>query len=321
MASLREQVREELLEYWKKIDGFGKYKYSDDYKYYVNDININLIGGNMDDAHRKMFENGSGSELKDTPAKAKAIDSSSMLAYNFFRNINDKCTITIDNVEYNKVFFEVKLRTLEGRSNPANLDVVLVSKDKKTVLFIESKFLEYLENGAAEFSDSYTKEDSYFMDNKVDVEDLLKMSNNFKNNRGHYNYGIKQNICHLIGISNLKNSGDARKWFEETYTNSKYKDVYTKSDIDVFINPATTFRFMNILFCPQNEEAKKAYKDYRNDLEDFLKNVERFPEKIRNSYIGETFIKTYKELFDEICDNLPIETKEELKNRYIDYHS
>ena len=174
MASLREKVREELIKYWK--GGFDKYKYSDDYKYYVNDINKNLIGGNMDDAHRKMFENGSGSELKDTPAKAKAIDSSSMLAYNFFRNINDKCTIAIDHVEYNKVFFEVKLQTLKGSSTPANLDVVLVSKDKQTVLFIESKFLEYLENGAAEFSDSYTKEDSYFIDNKVAPEHFYTVS-------------------------------------------------------------------------------------------------------------------------------------------------
>ncbi len=316
MASLREQVREELLEYWK--GGFDKYKYSDDYKYYVNDINKNLIGGNMDDAHRKMFENGSGSELKDTPAKAKAIDSSSMLAYNFFRNINDKCTITIDHVEYNKVFFEVKLQTLKGSSTPANLDVVLVSKDKQTVLFIESKFLEYLENGAAEFSDSYTKEDSYFIDNKVDVKDLLKMSNIFENNRGHYNYGIKQNICHLIGISNLKNSPTAQKWFSNTYKKGEYKDVYTDYDIKVFLG-AKTYRFMNVLFCPTDEDAKKAYDRYETDLRKFY---DKLPANFKKTYIHEeSFIMNYREIFDLLSDKLQDEIRKELMNRYINFHS
>ena len=318
---LREQIRKDLLNYWGKKGGFGKYKYSDDYKYYVKDINENLIGGNMDDVHIKMFENGSGSELKDTPAKAKAIDSSSMLAYNFFRNINDKCTITIDEVEYNKVFFEVKLRTLSVRSTPANLDVVLVSKDKQTVLFIESKFLEYLETGTADFSDSYTKKDSYY--NHAERRDLLSMSEKFddynrdKTMKGHYKSGIKQIICHLIGISNLKNSGDAQKWFKDTYKNSKYKNVYTDSDVAVFINPNTTFRFMNLIFCP--EKAEEAFEDYKSELEEFLNNKEKLPEAIRMNYIGRTFIMTYKELFEKLPEKLSV--KKELKERYIKYHS
>ena len=216
MASLREKVREELIEYWK--GGFDKYKYSDDYKYYVNDINKNLIGGNMDDAHRNMFENGSGSELKDTPAKAKAIDSSSMLSYNFFRNINKNCTLKIDHIEYDKVFFEVKLPTLRSSNAPANMDVVLVSKDGKDALFIESKFLEYLEYDSVDLAKSYSKDDSsYFTDNK-ETEALLGMSKKYENKKGlRYNYGIKQNICHLIGISNLKQSQNAKEKFTKTY--------------------------------------------------------------------------------------------------------
>jgi len=316
MASLREQVREELLGYWK--DGFYKYKYSDDYRYYVKEVKDNLFGEEMSLKHLKMFENGSGSELEDkkTPAKAKAIDSSSMLSYNFFRYIDESHPLEIDEIEYDKVFFEVKLRTLKTRSNPANIDVVLVSKDRKTILFIESKFLEYIESGSAFFSESYKKEVSYYSysDNKVDVKDLLEISNNFVNKRGHYNYGIKQNICHLIGISNLKNSQAAQKWFINTYR-KKYKDVYTDSDIDVFVNPKTTFRFMNLIFCPKNEKAKKAYENYRKDLEEFWKSL---PPVIKE-FIRTPFIMTYRDLFNKLPNELKV--RGNLEERYIEYHS
>ena len=141
--------------------------------------------------------------------------------------------------------------------------------------------------------------------------------NRDKTMKGHYKSGIKQIICHLIGISNLKNSGDAQKWFEDTYTNSKYKNVYTDSDVAVFINPKTTFRFMNLIFCP--EKAEEAFEDYKSELEEFLNNKEKLPEAIRMNYIGRTFIMTYKELFEKLPEKLSV--KKELEERYINHYS
>lgn len=308
MASLREKVREELIEYWK--GGFDKYKYSDDYKYYVNDINKNLIGGNMDDAHRNMFENGSGSELKDTPAKAKAIDSSSMLSYNFFRNINENCTLKIDHIEYDKVFFEVKLPTLRSSNAPANMDVVLVSKDGKDALFIESKFLEYLEYDSVDLAKSYSKDDSsYFTDNK-ETEALLGMSKKYENKKGlRYNYGIKQNICHLIGISNLKKSEKAKKKFAKTY--EKQWNNYSA------ILNAENYQFMNIIFHPSFPEASQESEKYIKELDNFQKDL---PSDIKK-YTRSPFVMTYRNLFDLLSDQLQDKIREELENRYINFHS
>ena len=309
MASLREKVREELIEYWK--GGFDKYKYSDDYKYYVNDINKNLIGGNMDDAHRNMFENGSGSELKDIPAKAKAIDSSSMLSYNFFRNINKNCTLKIDYIEYDKVFFEVKLLTLRSSNAPANMDVVLVSKDGKDALFIESKFLEYLEYDSVDLAKSYSKDaSSYFIDNK-ETEALLEMSKKYENKKGlRYNYGIKQNICHLIGISNLKQSQNAKEKFTKTY--EKKWDNYSA------ILDAENYQFMNMIFISNLPEASKEAENYIKELNDFQK--EFLTSNIKR-YTRTPFVMTYRELFDKLSDKLQGKIRDALQRRYIDCHS
>jgi hypothetical protein len=304
MADLREKVREELKKYWKE----GEFNaYSDKYQYYVSDVNENLFGKGMLEVHRRMFEEGSGSELEDIPAKAKAIDSSSMLSYNFFRNINENCSVEIDGIEYNKVLFEVKLRTLKVRSSPANMDVVLVSRDENTVLFIESKFLEYLENGSADFSDSYIKQDSYYTDENDEWSDLLEMSNKFQNKRDRYNYGIKQNICHLIGISNLRQSKKAREWFKNTY--NKLLEEYGA------ILKAKSYRFLNILFVPKQEDAYDCCTKYMKDLENSF-----IPEKIRKNYIGKTYIMTYRELYNKLSNTLSNDIRNYLNNRYIKYH-
>ena len=314
MASLREQVRNELLQFW----GNSFVEYSSEYKYYVKEVKDNLFGEEMSPEHQKMFANGSGSELDDkkTPAKAKAIDSSSMLSYNFFRYVDESHPLKIDGVEYDKVFFEVKLRTLRTRSNPANIDVVLVSKDKKAILFIESKFLEYLESGSTYFSKSYTNDGykSYYYDSNRESEDLHEISKRFHNKPKSYNYGIKQNICHLIGISNLKNAKDAQSKFEELYGDKKNKEIY-KDLVDAAISEDVSYKFMNIVFWPSNEKASKKCNQYIDELVSFRSNIP----PVLQQYISNTFIITYKDLYDLLNDKLSVRDK--LEERYIKYHS
>ena len=253
-----------------------------------------------------MFKNASGGELVDklVPAKAKAIDSSSMLSYNFFRNIGDNCSIVIDGIEYNKVFFEVQLRTLQVRSKPANIDVVLVSNDGQNVLFIESKFLEYLETDFVKFSDSYKNNDAYYEDNK-EKGSLLDISSSFKNESERYNYGIKQNICHLIGISNLYRSKRAQDWFHKTYNELP----------ELVILKAKSYRFINAIFCPKNKDASKLCSKYIKQLKDFQESL---PSDIKK-YTEPTFVINYKNIFDFLPHEMGIRDK--LKKRYIDFHS
>lgn len=303
---LRTKIRKKL------IDGVDNKDFLDkNFQYYFTEYGHNLIKGMMDDNHEKMFRDGSGNELEDKliPAKARAVDSSSMLSYNFFRNIDDNHSIIINGIEYNKCLFEVKLPTLTTRGGSANIDVVLLSKDEIHVLFIESKFLEYLESDSTELADSYKKLDSFYADNK-ESEGLCKMCKSYKVQNGHYNYGIKQNICHLVGISNLFNSEKAKEKFKQL--NAK---CLKESDIDIMKSGKTSFSLIDVLFVPDDEEAIKKYIEYENDITEFVDGV---PEELKR-YIPETFVMNYREIYS-LMQGFDTETMNWLYHRYIQFH-
>ena len=299
---IRNLVREELK---NGLDQFEPF--SEKYQFYFKDYKDNLVSKEMSQAHKDMFDGGSGGEFIDTvvPAKAKAIDSSSMLAYNFFCNIDEQHPIEINGVTYYKVFFEVQLKTLPNSNYPANVDVVLLSKDSTKALFIESKFLEYLKYDSEELAKSYTDCESYYKDNE-ERSSLVEMARNFHNEKGRYN-GIKQNICHLIGISNLRCSNKAREWFAKQYKGKGQSEILK----------AKEYYFMNVLFNPKNEQASDLYDKYKKDLKQFY-----IPEDIKNEYINEQFIMTYKKLFEILVEHNIIDTttKDKLYQRYIQFH-
>jgi len=303
---LRTKIREELI---KGID--NKDLLDKRFQYYFSEFGHNLIKG-MNEDHEKMFRDGSGNELEDKliPAKARAIDSSSMLSYNFFRNIDGNHSIFINGIEYNKCLFEVKLPTLTTRGGSANIDVVLLSKDEIHVLFIESKFLEYLESDSTELADSYKKLDSFYADNK-ESEGLCKICKSYKVQNGHYNYGIKQNICHLVGISNLFNSDKAKEKFRQLNTNS-----LEKSDMDIITSRNISFSLIDVLFVPDDEEAIEKYNIYNKDITKFVDGV---PEEIRGHYIPEPFVMNYREIYS-LMHGFDTETMDWLYHRYIQFH-
>lgn len=302
---LRTKIREELIKGINNKDLLDKR-----FQYYFSEFGHNLIKG-MNEDHEKMFRDGSGNELEDKliPAKARAVDSSSMLSYNFFRNIDDNHSIIINGIEYNKCLFEVKLPTLTTKGGSANIDVVLLSKDENHVLFIESKFLEYLESDSTELADSYKKLDSFYADNK-EKEGLCKMCKSYEVHKGHYNYGIKQNICHLVGISNLFNSEKAKEKFKQL--NAK---CLKESDIDIMKSGKTSFSLIDVLFVPDDEEAIKKYIEYENDITKFVDGV---PEELKR-YIPETFVMNYREIYS-LMQGFDTETMNWLYHRYIQFH-
>jgi len=116
---------------------------------YLDTVDANLFRP-LHETTKLAFENGSGSELQDTPsrpAKMKALHSSSGLAVNFFDSWIGRDTSNLSealdlNSEITAITFEDQFPTgLYG--NPPNLDVVLKLADGH-VIGIESKFSEWL---------------------------------------------------------------------------------------------------------------------------------------------------------------------------------
>lgn len=307
MASkLRNEIRKQLICGLK-----GSYAMNDKYEYYFVDYNDNLYKP-MSCEHKKMFEGASGNELKDKlyPAKAKAIDSSSMLSYNFFRFIDDEHSVIINKIRFNKCLFEVKLPTLSTSKASANIDVVLLSEDRKTVLFIESKFLEYLDNKSTRLPKSYKSESSFYQDNE-EKKALCELCNHYEIKNGHYNDGIKQNTCHLVGISNISNSSKAKEKFLDIN-----EEQFDRKDLEVLTDEARTYLLMDVLFVPQNNTAVSLFDKYLNDLEVFY---ETMPDELKK-YIKMPFVMTYRQLYDLLPDSLDEKLMSWLENRYIQYH-
>ena len=268
---------------------------------YFYDFRKNVFTGKMDINYISMFLDGDGSELV---SKACAPHSSSMLGYNFFHWINEehKLTITFNDkkeITYDNVLFEVKIPVLNGKKK-ANMDIVLRNNKTGEWLFIESKFTEYLNRGKFEMSDSYRNESSYF---KKDYRDkwtrIIDSISGSSKETGYWD-GIKQEICHLIGLTN---------WLDKC-VEIKGKE-YNNEDV----------RFINLVFEPDEERFKNEYDkftDYKKLYYDFYEQLRI--EKLIPSNLKMEFM-TYKQLWKcfENCKELPEGLTDFLKNRYMDF--
>lgn len=233
-------------------------------KGYFDSYKDNIFGKEMENTYQEMFENGSGGELH---SKAEAVHSSSMLSYNLLHWTNDENPFEFEGVKYTKVYFEVQMRTLRGRSNPANMDVVLEGKlkNERHLLFIESKFLEYLENDKFELSGSYEKSCNWY-NNELDWNKVIESAKNLCKQKG-YNGGIKQAITHLFGIHGLVNR-NALEWFNKN----------GKLNIDGFNNVHITFA--NFIFEPDENEFVEEHNAYVNYKKLYSSFVSKLPQTI-----------------------------------------
>lgn len=161
---------------------------------------------------------GSGEE-KD---KIMTLHSSSLLALLCFSNVSVKQPLTIDGIEYTKVWFEVKNRVFD---NPSNIDVVL-GNDSEDLLFLESKFTEYLTPSNSSFAKKYFE---FYQNILPSIEGYpLRMVYPRKYGKGggmglepssdaqlyshlHMN-GIKQCFSHLIGLCQGPDKTSCLKW-------------------------------------------------------------------------------------------------------------
>lgn len=149
---------------------------------------------------------GSGNEWMEI----NQLNSSSLLSFLCFHRVSSEHRITINGEEYDRVMFEVK-SPLEKSPAPSNMDVVLLNDNN--VLFLESKFSEYLTPRNVKVSTYYNK----YYDEVFDCNFEFKGFRFKKQNQtweadgeGAYMEGIKQMISHYLGLRH--SSKDRSKW-------------------------------------------------------------------------------------------------------------
>lgn len=276
-----------------------------DDKYYLKSYKDNIYG-EMPVFFYEMFWQGYGSELKPgrggEKPKAAALHSSSMLAYNFFHWISEETPLTYEGVIYDKVVFEEKLRVLKG-NNMANMDIVLVSKDNNTVLFLESKFTEHLE---MLFTRTYHNPTNYLSQG----ETWSSVIRTF-NLRSHYYAGIKQIMCHLMGINNLAINQDALNWFNKNSWLNKVYGITLKGD--------ENYIFKSIVFQPNDPELKSLTESYMDLVR---REAQEFSFLKDNIKVIPNPIITYGTLWEEsIKASIKDQSLIEYLNGYLSVHT
>lgn len=219
-----------------------------DKKYYAASYQDNIFPDSMAENHIRMFCRGGGKELfpqNGQKEKAACVYSSSMLSYNFFHWIDAAHPLVFDGIEYDKVVFEEQFRVLANRNNKANLDVVLVSKDKETILLLESKFTEHLNTGKVEIADAYLHPDSYY-DSGGQWAKIMKNLVDRQETEDKYFGGIKQVACHLMGISSVIRNRNSLTWFN--------KNSWIKNQFGLDLKGSESFIFKSLVFLPDIEE-------------------------------------------------------------------
>lgn len=240
------------------------------------------------------------------------LHSSSLAALLLFHAVSDKNPIWIPIAGEDKKFTEVKFEVKYSvdktdKKNKSNIDILLSGEDasgKKDVLFLESKFSEYLESGTAKISGRKYYQTIYKTiyeslkdkDLKLEIGGLDSDSDViYLKGRGLYCKGIKQMVSHYMGLrteyksnSSIKgknivlgeilfNFGDAANphpmfnSYKEIYPSLKdaLEQIVKDDKIELTINNIITYQ--EIFEHPKNR-----------------KYLERLPERIREFYLYRT---------------------------------
>lgn len=268
---------------------------------YFYDFRMNIFGKEMDPGFIDMFMEGDGNELV---SKACAPHSSSMLGYNFFHWIKkgQELEVTFDQdrktIAYDEVFFEVKIPVLK-RSRAANMDIVLRNACGDW-LFIESKFTEYMNTGAFDISKTYKDNPEAYYCLGLGKKWTGFIANYDTHLKKQYWEGIKQEMCHLIGLTNWMRAG-------KEILKQKYEGV---GDI----------RFVNLVFepdpnrFPDEYAGMVAYRSRYNELTERLLGGSMIPGGLKME------LMTYSKIWPAVQkSNLPAGLKEYLEEHYMQF--
>lgn len=227
-----------------------------------------------DDAIKELF----GVEVNDLSNRLDkrflTIHSSALLALLFFYGISEKnplCDADDSNIKYTQVFFEVKNKVFD---NPSSIDVLLADNDGHNLLFLESKFTEYLSCGKRgniniEYKDYYEQLNGFWNDPEVGVQWVKEDDNTLcikgkeEGRTRYYCEGIKQMISHYIDLVNGPSEKEKDKDFYE-----KYKEY--------LLNKANSIKLGEIMYC--FDEAK--FEKYATKFNDYSGLYSKLAEKL-----------------------------------------
>ena len=268
---------------------------------------------------RELFKSATGGD-GDEKSKILTLHSSSLLAFLCFYDLSNH-PITIDETEYNEVMFEVKNDVINASlGKPSNIDVLLMGENRKKLLFLESKFTEYLSGGKVFLSPDRYKEFYDLLLDKLDLPFKASFNKvNHKPDKSHsepfvteeyclinknnvrtseYIGGIKQAFSHLLGIA----TGPANKQLPE---NESYKMSLLEN--------AEEIRFATIVFNCDNDKFKKYDDLYKSVFENSEVILETIKEVLPKSEIKLTIVPKllqYQKVFQD--NNL----SDEVRNFY-----
>lgn len=163
--------------------------------------------------------------------RIRTLHSSSLISLLCFYDVSEirPLCITVEghDIEFTDSRFEVKNpigNDEDGKPHESNMDVVLVGRDKKSgrkaILFLESKFSEYLAWGKHSkisnrvYLKTYTQLfDKGYLDrmglryNSIDETEYYSELASKKGRTQHYAGGIKQMVSHFLGVKNAVSTG------------------------------------------------------------------------------------------------------------------
>ena len=241
------------------------------------------------------------------------------IARDFFEWVSAERPIRLNGSSYDKVYFDVKFpvfaKTTDGQpyNQPANMDVVLISDDCLAMQCITSCHTEHMHKQAANFADAYFKPSCYYKNNPYRTS-FIKYALRYNEKKNGYFAGIKQNISHIIGITNILHDADALAWF-------KANNPFIELEVLAQINQNTEIIFTNLLYyCPEMGtniygDIQAEEKTYPYLLAEFL--FDHLQNNLDEPLLLSRFITTYPELFAEIQSQMPNGLAEYLDNKYV----
>ncbi len=241
------------------------------------------------------------------------------IARDFFGWISADHPLTLNGLTYDKVYFGIKFpvfaKTTDGQpyNQPANMDVVLISDDCLAMQCITSCHTEHTHHQAAIFKNAYFKPTCYYKDNPYRTA-FIKWALRYNEKKNGYFASIKQNISHIIGITNILHDADALAWF-------KANNPFIELEVLAQINQNTEIIFTNLLYyCPEigtniYGDIHAEEKSYPYLLGELL--FDHLQCALDEPLLLSRFITTYPELFAEIQSQMPNGLAEYLDNKYV----
>lgn len=261
----------------------------------VEDILIERFNIENKELFKSKYEeavSGDGQEAR----KITTLHSSSLIALLCFYNVSKDHKLQLGNYTFHESYFEVKTKV---GSKPSNMDVVLRGTDRdnnNVVLFLESKFSEYLKPGKAGSISYNTYFNLYDKLNLFDVNPVPIDYISFKNVNGAlsieeenqathriYCEGIKQMLSHYKGVS-----GYNEKRAEAL---NKHKRFKADNDEKVILG--------EILFDFGADESKDLFDNYKHCYSQ-LANIINSKD---NKFTMLSEIITYQDLFKKSANN------------------